>query len=113
MSNSNLSSPSRRESLQSANSNQALINQNQISQDTSLTSMPSPAHSLTQTQSLSQPQLQQIKVKIKAARFTPTGGIFNSKADIYIEMIVDGTPSRKTEIARKTWSPEWNEDFDM
>ncbi len=52
-------------------------------------------------------------IKVKGAKFTPHGGIFNTKADIYAEVIIDGNPSRKTEIARKTWSPEWNENFDM
>ena len=41
------------------------------------------------------------------------GGFFNNKADIYAEMIIDGNPSRKTEIIRKTWAPNWNENFDM
>ena len=50
---------------------------------------------------------------VKSANFIPSGGIFNAKGDIYVEMIIDGTPSRKTEIAHKTWSPEWNETFDM
>lgn len=56
---------------------------------------------------------QQIRVSIKGARFTPNGGLFNSKADIYAEMIIDGNPSRKTEIIRKTWAPVWNENFDI
>jgi Ca2+-dependent lipid-binding protein len=56
---------------------------------------------------------QQIRVNIKGARFTPNGGIFNTKGDIYVEMIIDGHPSRKTEIARKTWSPVWDEKFDI
>ena len=49
---------------------------------------------------------------VKSARFTPVGGIFNAKADIYVELIVDGSPSRRTEIARRTWTPVWNETFD-
>lgn len=28
-------------------------------------------------------------------------------------MMVDGNPSRKTEIIRKTWTPSWNENFDV
>jgi hypothetical protein len=52
-------------------------------------------------------------IKVKSANFVPAGGIFNTKGDIYVEMIIDGTPSRKTEIVHKTWSPEWNETFDM
>ena len=56
---------------------------------------------------------QQIRVNIKCARFTPNGGLFNTKGDIYVEMIIDGSPSRKTEIAKKTWTPVWNENFDI
>lgn len=56
---------------------------------------------------------QQIRVNIKGARFTPSGGIFNTKGDIYVEMIVDGNPARRTEIVRKTWTPFWNENFDI
>ncbi|CAF0806628.1 unnamed protein product [Brachionus calyciflorus] len=59
------------------------------------------------------PTYQQIRVHIKGARFTPSGGLFNSKADIYAEMIIDGNPSRKTELARRTWTPVWNEYFDV
>lgn len=51
-------------------------------------------------------------LEVKNARFTPSGGIFNQKADIYIEMIIDEQPPRKSAIAKKTWSPEWNEIFD-
>ena len=67
----------------------------------------SPAqHQVTHT-------FQQIRVNIKCARFTPNGGLFNTKADIYAEMIIDGNPSRKTEIIKKTWSPTWDEKFDV
>lgn len=59
------------------------------------------------------PTFQQIRINIKCARLTPHGGLFNNKADLYAEIITDGSPSRKTEIARKTWSPQWNENFDI
>ncbi|RNA00531.1 E3 ubiquitin- ligase Su(dx)-like isoform X1 [Brachionus plicatilis] len=59
------------------------------------------------------PVYQQIRVYIKNAKFTPSGRLFNSKADIYAEMIIDGNPSRKTEIAKRTWTPMWNEYFDI
>ena len=36
-----------------------------------------------------------------------------SKGDPYVELVVDGQPPRKTDIARKTWEPKWNEDFTM
>jgi hypothetical protein len=50
---------------------------------------------------------------VKSARFIPTGRLFNTKGDIYVEMIIDGNPARKTEIMRKTWTPQWNENFDV
>ncbi len=56
---------------------------------------------------------QQIRINIKCARLTPLSGIFNNKAALYAEIITDGNPSRKTEIARKSWSPQWNENFDI
>lgn len=59
------------------------------------------------------PTFQQIRINIKCAKLTPMGGLFNQKADLYAEIITDGNPSRKTEIARKTWSPLWNENFDI
>jgi len=70
------------------------------------TTSSNPSTNLTTT-------FQQIRVNIKCARFTPNGGLFNTKGDIYVEMIIDGNPSRKTEIAKKTWSPVWNENFDI
>lgn len=65
------------------------------------------------TLSRKSPTFQQIRIKIKCARLTPSGGIFNNKADLYAEIITDGNPSRKTEMIRKTWSPQWNENFDI
>lgn len=59
------------------------------------------------------PTFQQIRINIKSAKLTPMGGLFNQKADLYAEIITDGNPSRKTEIARKSWSPQWNENFDI
>ncbi len=56
---------------------------------------------------------QQIRINIKCARLTPLSGIFNNKAALYAEIITDGNPSRKTEIVRKSWSPQWNENFDI
>lgn len=52
-------------------------------------------------------------ILVKNAKFTPSGRLFNTKANIYAEMIIDGNPSRKTEIVKKTWSPVWNEYFDV
>jgi hypothetical protein len=74
---------------------------------TSSSSIGNSANSIATT------TFQQIRVNIKCARFTPSGGLLNAKGDIYVEMIIDGNPSRKTEIAKKTWSPVWNENFDI
>lgn len=59
------------------------------------------------------PTFQQIRINIKCARLTPLSGIFNNKAALYAEIMTDGNPSRKTEIVRKSWSPQWNENFDI
>ena len=84
----------------------SLSNTTPTAATTAATSSSNPTTGATTT-------FQQIRVNIKCARFTPNGGIFNTKGDIYVEMIIDGHPSRKTEIARKTWSPVWDEKFDI
>jgi len=38
--------------------------------------------------------------------------IFLAKGDPYVKLVVDGKqPSKKTEAARKTWEPFWDEEF--
>lgn len=61
--------------------------------------------------SASTPTLSQLQVTIQSAKLTSTGGLFSSKPDPYLELIVDGQPPRKTEVARKTTSPKWDEHF--
>ncbi|XP_074644434.1 E3 ubiquitin-protein ligase Su(dx)-like [Tubulanus polymorphus] len=57
------------------------------------------------------PQYSQLQVTISSAKLQSAGGIFNSKADPYLEMSVDSNPPRKTEVIKKTWNPQWNEPF--
>ena len=41
--------------------------------------------------------------------------IYTAKCNPYIELLVDGKsgPLRKTETLKKTWKPEWNEEFEL
>lgn len=40
--------------------------------------------------------------------------IIIAKGDPYVKLVVDGKqPSKKTEAARKTWEPVWDEEFTM
>ncbi|XP_066933998.1 E3 ubiquitin-protein ligase wwp-1-like [Clytia hemisphaerica] len=53
----------------------------------------------------------QLQCKIIKAKIKLGGGIFSGKSDHYAELVVDGEPPRKTEIARKTQEPKWDELF--
>lgn len=37
--------------------------------------------------------------------------LFLAKGDPYAKVVVDSQPPKKTEPARKTWEPIWNESF--
>ena len=50
-------------------------------------------------------------LSVSNAKLTVSGGLFSSKADPYLQLSVDGQPPRKTEVAKKTWNPAWNEHF--
>jgi len=40
--------------------------------------------------------------------------IIIAKGDPYVKLVVDGKqPSKKTDAARKTWEPVWDEEFTM
>lgn len=65
--------------------------------------------SLTQPSSAS--QLSQLKFTILKASLKEQSGWF-TKGDPYVKLVVDGKqPSKKTEAARKTWEPVWDEEF--
>lgn len=56
-------------------------------------------------------QLSQLKFTILKASLKEQPGWF-TKGDPYVKLVVDGKqPSKKTEPARKTWAPEWDEEF--
>ena len=48
---------------------------------------------------------------VQSSKLTSVGGLFSSKPDPYLELIVDSQPPRKTEIAKKTTTPKWDEHF--
>ncbi|XP_067052161.1 NEDD4-like E3 ubiquitin-protein ligase WWP1 isoform X1 [Acropora muricata] len=56
-------------------------------------------------------QLSQLKFTILKASLKEQSGWF-TKGDPYVKLVVDGKqPSKKTEAARKTWEPFWDEEF--
>ncbi|KAK0048262.1 NEDD4-like E3 ubiquitin-protein ligase WWP1 [Biomphalaria pfeifferi] len=55
------------------------------------------------------PQLSQLNITICSAKLTATGGLFSSKPDPYLELIVDGHSPRKTDVCRKTLTPKWDD----
>lgn len=59
----------------------------------------------------SNPTLSQLQVTIQSAKLTQVGGLFSTRPDPYLELIVDGQPPRKTEVVRKTTTPKWDEHF--
>ncbi|KAK7114006.1 E3 ubiquitin-protein ligase Su(dx)-like isoform X2 [Littorina saxatilis] len=59
----------------------------------------------------SNPTLSQLQVTVQSAKLTQVGGLFSTKPDPYLELIVDGQPPRKTEVVRKTTTPKWDEHF--
>uniref|UniRef100_A0ABM0MDE0 E3 ubiquitin-protein ligase Itchy-like n=1 Tax=Saccoglossus kowalevskii TaxID=10224 RepID=A0ABM0MDE0_SACKO len=69
------------------------------------------ANSVTQQGQSPNPAYSQLQVTISSAKLKDNGGWFSGKADPYVELIVDGHPPRKTEVVKKTWTPQWNEHF--
>lgn len=56
-------------------------------------------------------QFSQLKVTVSKAKLKEQNGWF-SKGDPYVKLIVDSkAPPKKTDAARKTWEPVWNENF--
>ncbi|XP_076448930.1 NEDD4-like E3 ubiquitin-protein ligase WWP2 [Babylonia areolata] len=55
--------------------------------------------------------LSQLQITILSAKLTAVGGLFSSKPDPYLELVVDGQPPRKTEVVKKTTTPKWEEHF--
>ena len=48
---------------------------------------------------------------VQSAKLTAVGGLFSSKPDPYLELVVDGQNPRKTEVVKKTTTPKWDEPF--
>lgn len=57
-------------------------------------------------------RLHQLTLTINNAKLKETGGIF-TKGDPFAEVIVDNAPARKTELAKGTWEPVWNQKFPL
>ncbi|KAL8604017.1 hypothetical protein ACOMHN_039061 [Nucella lapillus] len=57
------------------------------------------------------PNLSQLQITIHSAKLTGVGGLFSSKPDPYLELVVDGQPPRKTEVVKKATTPKWDEHF--
>uniref|UniRef100_A0A914X228 C2 domain-containing protein n=1 Tax=Plectus sambesii TaxID=2011161 RepID=A0A914X228_9BILA len=52
----------------------------------------------------------QLQVQIVGAKLNGVSG-FLSKPDVYAELLVDASPSKKTVVKKKTSSPQWEETF--
>ena len=58
-----------------------------------------------------------LKVIVDSAKLDPGSyshsglKLLGSKPNLYVELSVDGKPSRKTEFCRATYQPKWNADF--
>lgn len=50
---------------------------------------------------------------VTTAEITNTAALFSSKPDAYVELTLDGQAARRTEIAKKTCSPKWDDVFTM
>ncbi|XP_070575798.1 NEDD4-like E3 ubiquitin-protein ligase WWP1 isoform X2 [Ptychodera flava] len=70
------------------------------------------ANSQTQQGAATGPAFSQLVVTAASAKLKDSSGSwFSGKPDPYVEVIVDGQPPRKTEVVKKTWTPQWNEHF--
>ena len=50
--------------------------------------------------------------KLDSSSYSHSGlKLLGSKPNLYVELSVDGKPSRKTEFCRATYQPKWNADF--
>ncbi|VDD88272.1 unnamed protein product [Enterobius vermicularis] len=55
------------------------------------------------------PKLFPLQVTIASARLPSTGGLFSKPPDVYVELIVDSQPPKKTAVKKKTSNPQWDE----
>ncbi|XP_065178917.1 E3 ubiquitin-protein ligase Itchy-like isoform X1 [Sycon ciliatum] len=61
------------------------------------------------------PRLRQLSITIFKGVLKETGTSWfgGGKADSYTEVRVDGQPGRKTDVKKKTWTPAWDENFNV
>lgn len=48
-----------------------------------------------------------------SAKLNGAGGIFNKPRDVYVELIVDSSSSKKTPVRKKTNTPQWDEQLQV
>lgn len=60
-----------------------------------------------------QAQFSQLQVTVQSAKITASSGLLSSKPDTFVEISVDSQPPRKTDVAKKTSAPKWEEDFTL
>jgi hypothetical protein len=60
-------------------------------------------------------RLAQIHIRVISATLKETNDTWfgSGKPDTYVEVVCDENPSRKTDAAKKTWVPKWNDDFNL
>ena len=48
---------------------------------------------------------------VQSAKFSSSGGLFSGNPDTFLELTVDQTPPRRTEVYKKSTNPKWDEHF--
>lgn len=58
------------------------------------------------------PRLFPLNITVIAAKLHGVGGLFRPP-DVYVELVVDSLPSKKTAVKKRTTSPVWDEQFQV
>ncbi|XP_060561739.1 NEDD4-like E3 ubiquitin-protein ligase WWP1 [Ruditapes philippinarum] len=61
----------------------------------------------------STPQFSQLNVNVQSAKLSSSGGLYSGNPDTFLELTVDQSPARKTEVCKKTTNPKWDEHFNV
>ncbi|VDK47380.1 unnamed protein product [Anisakis simplex] len=54
-----------------------------------------------------------LHISIISAKLQSVGGIFSKPPDVYVELSVDRSPSKKTAVKKKTSTPQWDEQLQV
>uniref|UniRef100_A0A915B110 E3 ubiquitin-protein ligase n=1 Tax=Parascaris univalens TaxID=6257 RepID=A0A915B110_PARUN len=54
-----------------------------------------------------------LHVAIISAKLQGVGGLFSKPPDVYVELVVDCSPSKKTAVKKKTSTPQWDEQLQV